>query len=227
MGKVTEFLNWLSGEDGGGGGKSSFSSRRPSKSAKNAQARNRQMLFKLKLQIKRMQKQQRKLEFQADKSRQKAIQSKRDGDEQRARMYAGEMLKYRKLAANMINFVTGLEGMKFKLEQITETQKMADMFTAIDSSLQNMKASISVPELQESLDSINQTIAEMDANLEITQDGIEISTDANIPEKEVDGALDEIDAELAAEAGLPAAEIGQEENEKIKTWKERLDSLKD
>ncbi|MHA1793614.1 MAG: Snf7 family protein [Promethearchaeota archaeon] len=225
MGKITEFLQWLSGEDNGS--KSSFSHRNKYYGSKNAHGRNRQMLFKLKLQIKRMQKQQKKLEFQADKSKKKAIDAKKNGDDDRAKMYAREMVKYRKLSVNLGNFISGLENMKFKLEQVTETQKMADMFKMIDQSLQGMKMSVSVPEIQETLDSINQTITDMDATLEVTKDGLEITSDSNVSEKEVDLAMAEIDTELASEATeLPSAGVAVEDG-KISELKKKIDALKD
>ncbi|MEX2683211.1 MAG: Snf7 family protein [Candidatus Sigynarchaeota archaeon] len=234
MGKMQEFLGWLSGEDsGGGGGKSSFSSSRGGKKgADAAQQRTRKMLFKLRLQIKRMQSQQRKLEFQADKSKKKAIEMKKNGDEQGARMYAAEMLKYRKMSANMVKFITNLQAMQFKLEAVTETQKMAHMFESIDASLQDLKGTVSVPELQSTLESINSTIMDMDANLEITQEGLELTNEANvkISDKELKSALDEIDQSIAVEGmelpGAAETELTPEEGEKIKDYKSRIDSLK-
>lgn len=224
MGKIQEFLGWLSSDDTGG---KSGSYRKSRRGKNNPAQRTRKMLFKLKLQIKRMQKQQRKLEFQADKSRKKAVDAKRDGNEQRAKMYAKEMLKYRKLSANMVSFVTGLEGMRFKLEQISETQKMADMFQSIDSSLQNMKETISVPEIQETIDSITSTMTDLDTNLEITTEGIQLATDANVSDVELSKAMDEIDAGLAVEGlELPSAAAAGE-TEDLKDWKEKIDALKD
>jgi len=187
------------------------------------------MLFRLKLQVKRMQGQQRKLEFQADKSKKKAIDMKKNGDDTGAKMYAKEMLKYRKMSGNMVKFVTNLQAMQFKLEAVAETQKMADMFQSIDTSLQDLKGTVSVPELQGTLESINSTIVDMDANLEITAEGLELSNEADVKvsDKELNTALEEIDAGLATEGmELPSAELTPEENEKIKDYKSRIDSLK-
>ncbi|MBN2151337.1 MAG: Snf7 family protein [Candidatus Lokiarchaeota archaeon] len=233
MGKMQDFLGWLSGEDGGGGSKGSFSSSRGGRKGTDAaQVRSRKMLFKLRLQIKRMQSQQRKLEFQADKTKKKAVEMRRNGDEQGARMYAAEMLKYRKMSGNMVKFVTNLQAMQFKLEAVAETQKMAHMFESIDASLQDLKGTVSVPELQSTLESINSTIMDMDANLEITQEGLELTTEANVKvsDKELKGALDEIDQSIAVEGlELPGAadtELTPEEGEKINDYKSRIDSLK-
>ncbi|MFX0100602.1 MAG: Snf7 family protein [Candidatus Hodarchaeota archaeon] len=223
MGKIQEFLGWLSSDDDGGGKKTSY--RRPGKGKMTPAQRTRKMLFKLKRQIMKMDKMQKKLEFQADNQRKKAIEAKRNGDDQRAKMYAKEMLKYRKLSANMINFVSGLEGMKFKLEQVVETQRMSEMFQSIDISLQNMKESINVPEIQETLDSINSTITDMDVNLEFTTEGIEMATDANVSDVELSKAMEEIDAGLAVEGlELPTAAA---ETEDLKEWKDKIDALKD
>lgn len=230
MGKMQEFLGWLAGDGGGSSGKpvkTTYSSSKGRRGAQSEQARSRQMQFKLRLQVKRMQKQQKKLEFQADKSRKKAMDLKRNGDEAGARMYAAEMLKYRKMGASMVRFVTNLQAMQFKLEQVTEAHKMADMFSSIDASLQGMKETVSVPELQSTLDSINSTITELDASLEVTQDGLELTTDAQVSDKEVSDALNEIDTGLAMEGmDLPSAGISEEEDEKLKEYKARIDSLR-
>ena len=223
---MEDFLSWLAGE-GDGGGKGSFSYK-GRKGANAAQARTRKMLFKLKLQIKRMQKQQRKLDYQSDKARKKAMDLRKKGDSEGAKLYAKEMLKYRKLAANMIKFATNLQGMQFKLEQVVETQKMASMFESIDSSLKDLSTTVSIPELQESLNSINTTISELDTNLEVSQEGLELANDADVSDTEVDKALEEIDSELAVEGmELPSAGMAVEENEKIKDYKSRIDSLRD
>ena len=234
MGKMQDFLGWLAGDDSGGSGsKGSYKPKRGSKAAQAEQARSRKMLFRLKMQVKRMQVQQRKLDFQADKSKKKAIEMKQKGDEQGATMYAKEMLKYRHMSANMVKFVTNLQALQFKLESVAETQKMADMFQGIDESLQGMKDTVSVPEMQGTLESINSTIMDMDANLEVTAEGLEMTTDASnvkVSDTELQGALDEIDAELATEGmelpGAGVSGITPEENEKIKDYKSRIDSLK-
>lgn len=182
------------------------------------------------MQIKRMSVQQRKLDFQADKSKKKAIDLKKNGDDAGATLYAKEMLKYRHMSANMVKFVTNLQAMQFKLESVVETQRMADMFQSIDASLQGIKDTVSVPEMQSTLESINNTITDLDSNLEVTAEGLELSTDTSnvkVSDTELQGALDEIDAGLAAEGmELPSAEITPEENEKIKDYKARIDSLK-
>jgi exonuclease VII small subunit len=236
MGKMQSFLGWLSGEDtlgGGSGGKATKSyggGGRGGRGQQAAQARTRKMMFRLKLQIKRMQMQQRKLDFQSEKDKKKAIEMRRAGDEQRARMYAVEMLKYRKMSANLVSFVTNLQAMQFKLEQVAQTQALASMFTSIDRSLVDIKGNISVPELQSTLESINSSITDLDSSLEVTKDGLELTNQTaavKVDDKDVEEAMSEIDASLAVEGmELPGAGITPQENEKIKDYKSRIDQLK-
>jgi len=44
--------------------------------------------------------------------------------------------------------------------------------------LQDYQGPVSVPELQGTLESINSTIMDLDANLEVTQEGLELTTEA-------------------------------------------------
>ncbi len=210
------------------GGKSTFAPSKGRKGTNEEQARTRRMLFKLRLEIKRMEKNQKKLEFQAEKSKKRAIELRQNGDEQGAKLHAGEMLKYRKMAANMVKFVTNMQAMQYKLEQVTETQRMSDMFQSIDTSLKSMKeTTLNVPEIQSTLDSINNTITELDMNMEVTQEGLQLTTDAQVSGNDLDEAMEEIDTSIAMDGmDLPTAANSPVEDEKIKDYKSRIDSLR-
>jgi len=233
LGKVKDFLAWLSGEDTGGGGgsyRSHFGGGR--RGNVSDAARTRRMIFKLKFEIKKITKQQQKLNYMAEKAKEKAKAARQRGDVHKAKLHAREMVRYRNLARNMDRFISNLEGMQQKLEMAQNTQQIANVLAGIDSSLQGMKEGVSVPDLQETLESIAGTMADLDTSLAITQEGIEFAAEGpeQINDAEIDSALSEIDTELATEGfGLPSPEgLPVDENEEqIKKWEDELKALKD
>ncbi|MHA1821577.1 MAG: Snf7 family protein [Promethearchaeota archaeon] len=189
MGSLKKFANWLSGES----------------TSKNNTTR---MITKLKIFIKRLQRQAAKLNAQAKIERRKAIEFRKKGDMNASKLHMRASLQNQKWANGIDNFILQIQTLEFKLEQAKAVNDIAGILQGVAKAVTNLQNTINAPQISEIVEQIDMGIQDFDVTQEITQNGLEaMSVDTEVSDEDVNNALAEIDSEISIETGqaLPSA----------------------
>ena len=206
MGFLNDLSKWLSG-------------------GKSKKDNIRSASIKLRVFNKRLARQVKKLELNAKKAREKAVQLRREGDMQGSKFQAKTYLQVRNQARSVDMFRTNLDNLLFKMENASAIKDVAGIMKGIAVSVANLKRQLSIPQLTEMMSNIDLDISDFEVSQEIAQEGMsDITMDVEITDNAVDNVLGEIDAEIQVETGgaLPVAAS----SEKIKELEDELQRLK-
>jgi len=185
----------------------------------------RQASIKLKVFNKRLLRQSKKLEVTAQQAKDKAIRLRREGDNKGSEFHARNHLQIKKQARAVDSFRTNLEGLQFKLEQASAVKDVANIMGGIQTSLAQLKSSLSLPQITEMMSSIDMDMEDFEVTQEIAAEGMEgITTDSAVSDADVKGFLGEIDSELQVEIG---GELPQVSGGKISELEEELNRLRE
>ncbi len=206
MGFLTDLSKWLSG---GKGKKDNI----------------RSASVKLRVFNKRLTRQVKKLELNAKKAREKAITLRREGDMDGSKFHARTYLQIKNQARSVDIFKTNLENLLFKMENASALKDVAGIFKGIAQSVSSLKRQLSVPQLNEMMNSIDLDIEDFEVTQEITSEGMsDMTTDVEITEDDVNNVLGEIDAEIQVETGGALPSAGS--NQRIKDLEDELNRLR-
>jgi hypothetical protein len=206
MGFLNDLSGWLSG-----------------KGSKKGNVRSASI--KLRVFNKRLARQVRKLELNAKKAREKAVQLRREGDMQGSKFQAKTYLQVKNQARSVDMFRTNLDTLLFKMENASAIKDVAGIMKGIAVSVANLKKQLSIPQLTDMMSNIDLDISDFEVSQDIAQEGMEdIAMDVEVNDDAVDNVLGEIDAEIQVETGgaLPIAAS----SEKIKELEDELQRLK-
>jgi hypothetical protein len=194
MGSLKKFANWLGGGSGSGG--------------KNPATRS---ITKLKVFVKRLQRQSAKLNSQAKVARRKAVDLRKQGDMNGSKIYMKSSLQSKKWGLGIENYVLQIQGLQFKLEQAKSVSDVTEILKGVASSISSLQNSVSAPQISEIVEQIDIGIQDFDVVQEMTEDGLTTMNVSEVTEEDVTSALAEIDSEISVETGqaLPAAGEGK------------------
>ncbi|MHA1728793.1 MAG: Snf7 family protein [Promethearchaeota archaeon] len=192
MGSLKKFANWL------GGGKQKRSTATSS-------------ITKLKVFVKRMQRQSMKLESQAKISRRKAVELRKKGDMSASKMLMKSSLQNKRWAQGIDNYVLQIQGLQFKLERAKSVKDVSEILQGVATSITSLQNSVSAPQISELVEQIDLGIQDFDVVQEMTEDGLEGMNVSEVNDEDVETALAEIDSEISVETGsaLPTAGDGK------------------
>ena len=208
MGFLKDISSWLSG----------------GKSSKDSSIRS--ATVKLRVFNKRLMRQIRKMEVSAKKARQKAVQMRKEGDLKGSKFQARNYLQVQAQVRALEQFRTNLEGLMFKMQNAQAIKDVGGIFQGIASSIAGLKQSVSLPKINELMQSIDMDMEDFEVTQEIATEGMtDVTYDTKVEDDQVDNVLAEIDAEIGVETGvgLPSAAGG---DQKIKELEDELNRLK-
>ncbi len=195
MGTLKKFAGWVGGSDSGGRGDKTLST-----------------ITKLKIFNKRLTVQSRQLDQKSQLARRRAIELRKKGDNNGARMQMKAHLQMQAWKNNIENFKLKLEGLQYKLEQAKAMKDVSGILQSIASTIQGLSQSVSAPEISQLVEKIDLNISDFDVTQEVAAEGMEnLGSTDQITDNAVDKALEEVDAEISAETGtaLPSAGSGK------------------
>ncbi|GAF68373.1 unnamed protein product [marine sediment metagenome] len=193
MGSLKKFANWLGG--GTSRGKNTATS----------------SITKLKVFIKRLQRQSSKLNSQSKIARRKAVDLRKKGDLSSSRLQMKSALQSSKWAQGIDNYVLQIQGLQFKLEQAKSINDVGEILKGVAASIAGLQQSVNAPQISELVEKIDIGIQDFDVVQEMTEDGLESMQVSEVTEEDVDAALAEVDSEISVETGqaLPSAAEGE------------------
>jgi hypothetical protein len=214
MGKIKNFLGWISEGGGKSGSKDSIS----------------QQTLKLKLFVKRLTRQVNKMEVQSKLFRNKAIKCRESGDIEGSKQNMKFSLQYNKWAHSTESFRVKLEGIQYRLEQAKAVKDFSGVAQDVVKILNGLQDEVSAPEITNLLKDMDAQFQNVDNVMETASESMELMDAASpnaVAESEVENALAEIDAEISVKRGidLPTAPIADSGNQ-IGDLEEEIKKLK-
>jgi len=187
MGSLKKFADWLSGSN------------------RNTPAK---MITKLTIFQKRLQRQSAKLNSQARIARRKAVEFRKKGDVSASRVHMRSSLQQTNWAVGIDNYCLQIQGLQFKLEQAKAVGDINEIMKGIAKVVGQLQNSVSAPQINELIEEIDMGMQDFDVMSELTTSGMEsMNVTTEVSDKDIDKALQEVDAEISIETGeaLPSA----------------------
>ena len=191
MGLFNKINDWLSSSLGG-----------------NKEKKLRTAITQLKLLNTRLTKQAMGQNRMAQYTKRKAIELRKKGDIEGSKVQMKASLQSQAWANNIENFKLKLEGLQFKLEQSKAIKDVAAILVDVAATMQGLSKSVSMPDITKSLEDIDLGISNFDITQEVAAEGMEqLGATDQIPDEDVEKALEEVDAEIEVETenALPSA----------------------
>ncbi len=191
MGLFNKINDWLSSSLGG-----------------NKEKKLRTAITQLKLLNTRLTKQAMSQNRMAQYTKRKAIELRKKGDIDGSKVQMKASLQSQAWANNIENFKLKLEGLQFKLEQSKAIKDVAAILVDVAATMQGLSKSVSMPDITKSLEDIDLGISNFDITQEVAAEGMEqLGATDQIPDEDVEKALEEVDAEIEVETenALPSA----------------------
>jgi len=186
----------------------------------------RQMTVRLKMISRRMDRQHRKLKNNEAKMTKELRQAVLKGDMDAAKLYAGDVVRTRKMALGTQRLSSRINTIVFKLEQAQATEEIARDLHNLVGALAMINQTLQIPQLTETLEHMEIEMGDIDMSSETIGESFEGLMDAEVDQSEIDKVLGEVlsEEEIAAAHGLPtpdakAVEIAKE-LEKLKKGEE-------
>jgi len=186
----------------------------------------RQMIVRLKMIGRRMDRQHRKLKNNEAKLTRELRQAVLKGDMDAARLYAGDVVRSRKMALGTQRLSSRITTIVFKLEQAQATEEIAQDLHNLVGALAMINQTLQIPQLSETLEQMEIEMGEIDLSSETIGESFEGLMDAEVNQGEIEKVLGEVlsEEEIAAAHGLPtpdakAVELAKE-LEKLKKGEE-------
>lgn len=205
MGSLKKFTKWLSGGKNGSSATSSIT--------------------KIKIFIKRLQRQSKKLNAQAKIAKRKAVDLRKKGDMSASRMHMRSSLQNQKWALGIDNFVLQIQSLQFKLEQAKAVEDVSGILEDVAFTIAGLQNAVSAPQISELVEQIDIGMQDFDVTQEITQTGLEsMNVSTEVTDDELDNALAEVDSEISVETGEALPSAG---NSKISELEKEIQRLKE
>lgn len=186
----------------------------------------RQMTVRLKMISRRMDRQHRKLKNSETKMTKELRQAVLKGDMDAAKLYAGDVVRTRKMALGTQRLSSRINTIVFKLEQAQATEEIARDLHNLVGALAMINQTLQIPQLTETLEHMEIEMGDIDMSSETIGESFEGLMDAEVDQSEIDKVLGEVlsEEEISAAHGLPtpdakAVEIAKE-LEKLKKGEE-------
>jgi hypothetical protein len=174
----------------------------------NKEKKLRTAITQLKLLNTRLTKQAMSQNRMAQYTKRKAIELRKKGDIEGSKVQMKASLQSQAWANNIENFKLKLEGLQFKLEQSKAVKDVAAILVDVAATMQGLSKSVSMPDITKSLEDIDLGISNFDITQEVAAEGMEqLGATDQIPDEDVEKALEEVDAEIEVETenALPTA----------------------
>ncbi|MHA1340402.1 MAG: Snf7 family protein [Promethearchaeota archaeon] len=206
MGSIKKFADWLSG----------------GKNSKNTATTS---ITKIKVFIKRLQRQSAKLQNQAKIAKRKAVELRKKGDIAGSRLHMRSALQNEKWAHGIDNFILQIQSLQFKLEQAKAVEDVGKILESVAVAIKGLQNAISAPQISDLVEQIDLGIQDFDVTQEITETGLEaMNVNTEVSDEEVDQALAEVDTEISIETGQALPSAG---DSKIKELEQEIQRLKE
>ncbi|MHA1793615.1 MAG: Snf7 family protein [Promethearchaeota archaeon] len=191
MGLIERLKSWL------------FKTEDPRKAMRKAK-------IKLRLFIKRIERQRLKLESQAMAAKKRAVELRKKGENEAARNYIKSYLQFSGWSRGIERFKLQLDALTFKIETASNMTELSDTLQGVGTALQGL-LSLKLPNMEEVLSSIDMNLDEFNLMFETTGEAMEMmgaTDDLEITDKQIDNVLEEIDSEILVETSknLPSAQ---------------------
>ncbi len=180
--------------------------------------------IELNIVIKRLKRQEKKLEKQSRIAKNKVMRFREKGDSMNAKNMARNHLQVNKQIQMVNNLQYKMQNLKFKLDQARIVTDLGGVMKNVSESLAFLKAYLNVPEMAQVLSQVDQDFMKIDIESEMITDGMEeINVDSQVEDGEIDKLLAEVDEELGIEVEETLPEVT---DDKIKDLEKELDKLK-
>lgn len=180
--------------------------------------------IQLNIVIKRLRRQERKLQKQADIAKRRVMKAREDGDTMNAKNMARNYLQVKKQVNMINNFQYKIQNLQFKLDQAKLMGDLGSVMKGVGDSLSYLKAYMNVPDMAQMFYQLDEGLTKVDISTEMISEGMEeVSVDSQVEDTEVDKFLSEVDEELGVEV---AETLPQVNDDKIKSLEKELDELK-
>jgi phage shock protein A len=180
-----------------------------------------EMLTKLRLLNKRLQKQSKKMKAESEKCRDKARDYVTRGEDEAAKEFLLQSMNYKKWAEGVDKFQIKIESLSMRLQQSRLVADFGDITKELATSLTGLNNNVSAPEIQKYMEDIDLNISGYaKVQSEVTpQIGVE-QTQAT-PE-ELENAFNE----LSAEAHIMSGKLPDASTDTIASLEKELEKLK-
>ncbi|MHA1683624.1 MAG: Snf7 family protein [Promethearchaeota archaeon] len=170
----------------------------------------RRAKIKLRLFIKRIDRQRLKLEAQAKAAKKRAVELRKKGEGQAAKNYVKSFLQFNGWARGIEKFKLQLDALAFKIETASNMTELSDTLVGVGQALNGLM-NLKLPNMEEVLSSIDMNLEEFNLMFETTDEAMEMmgaTDDVEVNDKMINEAMDEIDAEILIETSeqLPTAQ---------------------
>ncbi len=169
----------------------------------------RQMTVRLKMIARRMDRQHRKLKNSEAKLTKELRQAVLKGDMDAAKLYAGDVVRSRKMALGTQRLSSRITTIVFKLEQAQATEEIARDLQNLVGSLAMINQTLQIPQLSQTLEQMEVEMGDIDMSSETIGESFEGLMDAEVDQGEIEKVLGEVlsEEEITAAHGLPTPDV--------------------
>ncbi len=191
--------------------------------------------IKIKLFNKRLARQISKMEIQESRARKKAIEARKSGNMEQAKIYMKSSLQFRKWMNSSESFKIKMEGIQYKLEQARAMESFTGVAQDVASVLKSLETQVQVPEVSKIISDLEAGFNNMDKLMENVSGSLENAENASetaVSDTEVEEELAKVDLDLGLAQGssLPSAPEGgleeMESGEDIGDLEKEIEKLK-
>lgn len=202
MGVVDQFLGWISKKDN------------YNKLINNLDLFNRNLTY-----------QRKQLEKESKYNFMRAKKYRLEGNDQGARGYIQNRIRFQKWAISVDSYRLNLEGLIHKIKMAKSNVEITKYLASVQRSIKSLVSAVKIPKLGELMTGLQQNLQQFDLTGEFIEDHIEEGTQLNlqVSDNEIDEAMEQLDSEIGAEAKkelLPPSERMVELEKEIKKLKE-------
>jgi archaellum component FlaC len=181
-----------------------------------------EMLTKMRLLNKRLQKQSKKMKAESEKCREKARDYLTRGEEEAAKEFLLQSMNYKKWAEGIDKFQIKIESLSMRLQQSRLVADFGEITKELATSLTGLSNNVSAPEIQKYMQEIDLNIGDyVKVQEQVTPKIGEQSIGTTKPED-----LEMAFSELSAEASLVSGKLPNATSETIAELEKELEKLK-
>lgn len=185
----------------------------------------RKAKIKLKLFVRRLERQRLKLEKQSEAAKRRATELRKKGDNESARNFIKSYLQFSGWGRGIEKFKLQLETLQFKVESAANMTDLSETLEQVGQALFGLM-NLKLPNMEDILSNIDMNLDEFNFMFESAGESMEMmgaTDDLEISDKNINEALAQIDSEILIEASdqLPSAK-----GSKVSSLQDELERLK-
>ena len=181
-----------------------------------------EMLTKMRLLNKRLQKQSKKMKAESEKCREKAREYLTRGEQEAAKEFLLQSINYKKWAEGIDKFQIKIDSLVMRLQQSRLVADFGDITQELANSMSRLSNNVSAPDIQKYMQEIDLNISDyVKVQEQVTPKIGEQSMTDTKPEE-----LENAFSELSAEASIISGKLPDASSETIAELEKELEKLK-